>query len=249
MKEIFNSLFLKYGFLTLFGSALAIIIIWVFAHFISAPGGKVSVVWGMVEYTKSKRLDLDQCNRNISITRKHPISATRQNTKPKSKLSEITLEIIEDANIDNNRKLEKLRKKGFLRRLTTFESGKLVASIPSNTFFYIHGNGLTNYSRDFSSHIKSKWASKYSQSSAPYVEFHYLKKNRISLIGYTTKSNVARITVLTGKKTKKVVIACKASKRFTSLVKLPIERIISVKSRYIDIDQDKTEVVLDVELR
>ena len=47
-KEIFN----KFGFGALIFALVAAPSVWILAHNAAAPGGKVSILWGFVEYTK-----------------------------------------------------------------------------------------------------------------------------------------------------------------------------------------------------
>lgn len=50
MKEIVDAILLKYG---LWALSLAFLLIWGLAHWTASPGTPVSILWGLVEYTKS----------------------------------------------------------------------------------------------------------------------------------------------------------------------------------------------------
>lgn len=52
MKEIMEFIFRKYGASAILVSIVAAIFVWVLAHFSAEPGTKVSVIWGLAEYTK-----------------------------------------------------------------------------------------------------------------------------------------------------------------------------------------------------
>ena len=54
MIEIAKSIFDKYGSKAIISVAFACIMIWLIAHLTAAPGGKVSVLYGLVEYTKKQ---------------------------------------------------------------------------------------------------------------------------------------------------------------------------------------------------
>lgn len=49
---IITEILRKYGLKTLFYPLVIGMIVWILGHFFSAPGKQVSILWGMVEYTK-----------------------------------------------------------------------------------------------------------------------------------------------------------------------------------------------------
>ena len=53
MKEIILELLRKYGVFALLATPATFgIIVWLFAHVFAEPGTEVTVLWGMVKYTK-----------------------------------------------------------------------------------------------------------------------------------------------------------------------------------------------------
>ena len=64
MKEIVNAILHKYG---LWALSLVILFIWGLAHWTASPGTPVSVLWGLVEYTKSTaQIDLPDTKKKYS---------------------------------------------------------------------------------------------------------------------------------------------------------------------------------------
>ena len=62
MDSFLSHLSAKYGWRLLVAGSVLVTIVWAITHFASDPGEKVSVLWGMVEYTKGKTT----LNRNAS---------------------------------------------------------------------------------------------------------------------------------------------------------------------------------------
>lgn len=54
MSDFFSRLLNRYGLPGIVIVVLIAILIWVVAHFTSAPGGNVKIFWGLVQYTKHK---------------------------------------------------------------------------------------------------------------------------------------------------------------------------------------------------
>ena len=55
MDQFLSKLLDKYGLVRIVIAVLiGFIFLWALAHFTAAPGGNVSVLWGLVQYTKGK---------------------------------------------------------------------------------------------------------------------------------------------------------------------------------------------------
>lgn len=54
MDKIITELMRRYGIWVIFFLSVAVAAVWFVAHSQATPGDKVSILWGMVEYTKSK---------------------------------------------------------------------------------------------------------------------------------------------------------------------------------------------------
>jgi hypothetical protein len=52
MKGIADQIFRKYGAASVIGAAVFGLLVWLLAHFTAAPGHRVVILWGLVEYTK-----------------------------------------------------------------------------------------------------------------------------------------------------------------------------------------------------
>ena len=73
--NLLSKLLKKYGFVAL---ASIIAIIWIFAHWTGQPGSKISVLWGMVEYTKN---NLSAINTIPKIPKKEIVSPLKEKQK------------------------------------------------------------------------------------------------------------------------------------------------------------------------
>src|SRR5437762_1382880 len=52
MKEVASEIYRRYGIAALIAVAAGFVLIWIVAHYTAAPGGNVSILWGVVQYTK-----------------------------------------------------------------------------------------------------------------------------------------------------------------------------------------------------
>ncbi len=52
MKEVVSEIYRRYGAAALVAVAAIFVLIWTVAHYTAAPGGNVSILWGVVQYTK-----------------------------------------------------------------------------------------------------------------------------------------------------------------------------------------------------
>jgi len=59
MAELAKKIFENYGFLSIIGVLILIVVIWLNVHLNAASGGKVSILWGLVEYDKKQSKQLE----------------------------------------------------------------------------------------------------------------------------------------------------------------------------------------------
>lgn len=70
MKEFTESVLNKYGLKAVVVVILAVVVVWFLAHFTAERGTKVSVFWGLVQYTKSISSPVDQVPQSGSVREK-----------------------------------------------------------------------------------------------------------------------------------------------------------------------------------
>jgi|TARA_Y100000031_G_C8025980_1_gene294900 hypothetical protein len=80
-------------------------------------------------------------------------------------------------------------------------------------------------------------------------EVHHRVAGQIVLIGFVSESDGDRIRTLPGSRDFKVTIAESVWGPFTTLVVMPIERIVKSRNRELDVADSDKRVVIDVTIR
>ncbi len=73
MEEILDQLFSSFGTIGLIIAALFAGLVWALAHFSAQPGTAVSVLWGLVSYTKPER-HIEPVDARSKVSRSHALS-------------------------------------------------------------------------------------------------------------------------------------------------------------------------------
>lgn len=244
MKEIISNIYSKYGLGAVIGMLLAVIVIWAVAHNMSAPGGKVSVIWGLVEYTKP--LIKKGSTTAISMPKKTKVINVETLSASESK-NTISIFFRNLTNNDFKRELQRLRNSNSLRPLSTLESGKIIGKTPRGTYFFTFYAFLSIDSGVFEDEIQ-----RYRTRSTPnryVVEIHHSTEGKFYLVGFVSKTHAVEISQLSGLNKKKVTFSPIWHPEFSSLVRIPASRILASSDRELDMPEGKLLGVLDIELQ
>ena len=65
--DIFTALFNSYGLVAIGASLLLILLIWLIAHFLTSPGGKVSVLYGLFTYERRNKTNLNLSSKSSNL--------------------------------------------------------------------------------------------------------------------------------------------------------------------------------------
>jgi hypothetical protein len=88
MDNIVTELLKRYGTWAILALVITGATVWAVAHYQAKPGNKVSILWGMVEYTKSKT----KTEKDVKEPRKDQSPATSPSpTVKKEKIGDVTL--------------------------------------------------------------------------------------------------------------------------------------------------------------
>lgn len=96
MDNIMTELMRRYGMWVIPALLVAGATVWFVAHYQAEPGDEVSILWGMVEYTKSKSQaehKLIHSDKDQPTITKPPATTYRPSTVTKVEISEITLDL------------------------------------------------------------------------------------------------------------------------------------------------------------
>jgi len=255
MPELFSTLISKHGTITIFiALVIVVFILWIISHTMSAPGGKVSIFFGLFEYTKKSNPEKFQniVPENTSENFKAPKKVIDKKIDKVEILNEyltISIEIIDTTNNPDNPYIEEIRKKYSLREISALESGKKVGNLPNGIYFFVSTTYLDMYSDEILIKKINKIDVQRFKDSIHLFEIQKRKDNEIFLIGYTSQSDAATISLLEGKEKKNIVISPEKIDQFTTIVSIPISRILKSQERRIQLITNQTNYVLDIELQ
>lgn len=273
MTDLPSEIFKKYGTLAVALAFLAASLIWLFAHWAASPGAEVSVLWGLVKYTKpagdihlisspNEGTKLPTAKTNTSVapsisshndSAKLPAAKANTSVVPSADSSDLTPMTIElkdrITSKDYEKVMVKLRETHKLRELTALESGKVISEIPSGTFFFLYFAYITSSSyQSAKANMLSRDGERF-RSDRSYIEVHSISRDSIYIIGFLTESDAAQISVLSGKMPHTVVVTPIPWGSMTTLVSLPLDRIISSGSRIIQASKDVSVPILDIKVK
>lgn len=250
MDKALSLLLENYGLLPL-GLAIlfGIIIVWLLAHFTAAPGGIVSVLWGLVQYTKA-----DSSVKNDTTVTALP--TTRQTSNKNQMVTTPSqLPIAISGNLDivysvTNKNLETildaLRNKRQLRGLEALESGHQLTNTSRGTYFFLYGPYLEKYPGGKSLDLGRFEVQRFRETKS-YFEIHLPQTGEPIIIGFTSESDAARIAG-SNKETSKISVSPIPWEKMTSMVSLPANTILSAKQRKISLARMEYIEILDLEI-
>ena len=239
------------------------IIIWTLAHFAAAPGTEVKVLWGLVEYTKRTGDTLQSSGNDEDEQNKKKVSSTKPlmsekdsieqsvSTEPRAAVNSkkpvnlvVHYGLSEDVVVE---KVEQLRSKYTLKGIRTINSDKQLSDSTPSTYSFVT---LLDLNRELRRGKPLRARShKSNQMPGFYIEVHHRKRGTVNLIAFVPESEADRIKNLDGKTEYKVTIAPKLWKNFSTIVELPISRILGSSVRWVSDDDFKSFYILDLQVK
>ena len=249
MSDLGTEIFKRYGATAIAFALVFGIAIWALAHLVAAPGSEVSVLWGVVKYTK--KLDVTE-----AATSANKPSAVHQGVVPQSVKATwpaIDLYVRSDVRQANlEQALNSIRLAKNLRQLTAAESGRRTPEIASGTYFYLFGPSLrwTPSPSDSSllDFLEIISVSRY-RTTKNFVEIHYPRGERPNLILFVDESTAQQIAKLSGTARHEIMAALSPWGSATTLVSVPAERIVRSRTREVEIQKEDVRLVLDILLQ
>jgi hypothetical protein len=241
----------KYGWIGLayvavLGLILAVVV-WLSAHSAAAPGTQVSVMWGLVNYTKP-HLRLSSPDRNSQ-------TPPRQASEPAdSHMTKGPLDLFMQPDLQPDRIqdiLKSRRAAANLRPLSLPEAGRPLSQMPLGTYCYVYGLYFGSSFVSFAESLEhAKMMKNHLKVDAEMVvEVHHPMGGRPLLHLFFDDVTAAMIARLPGDKTISASAALRPSPKWDTLVVVPVDRINSALNREAQDDDGYTVRFLDLVLQ
>lgn len=251
MERLLIKLWNKYGLVPLIVVVIFVFgVSWFIAHLAAAPGGNVSVLWGLFQYTKSK-------NGTSTVTHSTPGAEPTKQQQTLSQHQEMSrgpAEIPDNLGVihgitpkTSDQTLNSLRAKRQLRPLEALESGRSVAETPRGTYFFIFYMALRADRGKMVEALGALNVARFGEAKA-YFEIHLLKVGSPIIIGFAAESDAVRVGSPT-LEVRKISIAPVPWEKMTSLLSLPADRIVTARTRTLSLSERESIYILDCEIR
>lgn len=263
MKDLPDQLFRHFGLKAVLAPVILGSVIWILADWNAAPDRTVSVLWGLVEYTKPRPQAAGR-QQSISMPTVFPnrkpvptltVSPPRESDQITSLegIRQGSIEVIGHAysNASWSAGRPELRKLRGLRELSALESGKPLDSMPAGTFGFVDFLTVmvrmsgSEFASDLSHITVRRFDSK--DSKDPEFEIHCDRQADKLLLGFTTETTASGLTSSSGPR--EVVIAARPWVDLTSLVLIDVRLLRSMDLRLIEAGSGETNWVMDLMLR
>jgi hypothetical protein len=251
MSDLGTEILKRYGATAVAFALVTGCAIWGLAHVVAAPDSEVSVLWGLVKYTKKTELtEATNLGSNLSSERQvaSRVAEAPQSSKPTWPAIELFLRSdVRQATLEKT--LTSIRSDKNLRQLTTAESGRHMREIPSGTYFYFFGGSLRTdpYTSILSlgDKIATQSVSRYRTTNS-YVEIQYPRGEKQQLILFVDELTAQKVARLSGTESQEITAALSPWGNSSTLVSLPVDRV--VRSRVREVEPQKTDMRLVIDI-
>lgn len=224
-----------------------------FAHFAASPGTEVSILWGLVRYTKSPDNHLESSSLK---SEKSYLQDVKNNNSQKKDTSFLPLSLFTKYNLaksDIGQFIISYRKENNIREIQTLESGKPARLLSDGFYSFIFSFAISSetvfgFNIDFKELLLNMRTQRY-RSSENEFEIHFINKEKIMLLGFVNKKDASDISFLSGKNSHSVILSPLYFSDFTTFVAIPIDRIIYSNDRSIEVSKKEWYHVLEVNVK
>lgn len=207
------------------------------------------MLWGFVSYTKPPVIpESSQQGPEPTVSKAseaRPISTEDSTARKAAVLVEVQHGIV--AQKLAAEVFTRLRAKRQLRQLTVSEAGRAVVDVPPGTYFFVSDSDVAKgmfpkFGMTF--FIKTTKALRF-QATARHAEVHHPNNATRLLNVFTTEEAASRITQLSGTETRDFSATVFPWQGMTSLVSVPIDRVMGWTSRNVQMSAADEVTVLD----
>ncbi|MFH0990374.1 MAG: hypothetical protein V1799_10215 [bacterium] len=246
MDNFLSDVLQHYGGVSFLVVSLGAVVIWALAHWAASPGTEVSILWGLVKYTKPNHGE----HKNSGFPTPPALDVTSLKVKsflPLPVLPQIALLVNSSLTLKTSEKaLSKIRKQCKLRELNTFETGKPISKLPHGTYFFVNGWSITGDSAKIVKTALLESKCERIASSINKFEVHYISDGMFYLVCFLSNAEAAKISQLSGDTLVSIVAFPRYQQDMTSLVIVPVDRIQSCNQRTLQLSKYDEVYILDI---
>lgn len=244
MSNLLSSIFqrLSLGAVTLCFLAMLTLgsTLWGLTHWAAEPGTTVKVLFGLTEYTKSaSRLDpvkVDAPKAAPDMVRLAVSSPPAAKESISEQKPARTIDVFHDIDRYNVEKfLSTTRERLAVRELSPMETGKTLGDAPKGTRFYVPYNWLRRI--DGPQPLRELEQVSIFRESFQNLAFetYHPGNGGIVILAFTTEAEAVGVRNLNGRATSKFLASPMPWGASTSAMLVPVDRIVSMRSRELEI--------------
>ena len=247
MGDLASDLFKRYGLRALGAAAVAVVLIWVVAHYTAAPGGNVSVLWGLVQYTKSSVSATASVSAEPDLEDRPSAAAAPSGLVPAAASSIVVAHGLSAQSADET--MDALRRNRALRELSPLESDRSLTTLPSGVYGYLLAHSILLLPDNGFRSLDSVRVQRFQIVPYAFFEVQRSSEGTLFLIAFCTETDAVSIGIEPAESDVPVVLSAQQWGQMTSLVSIPIDRLRTARPRELEVGPRETVYVLDANVR
>lgn len=250
MEKLVELLFPQLGRVVL-GAVILSAVVWGFAHYNAAPSTQVSVLWGLVEYTKGEEKSdayvdwggLSSESMNGSEDNGSDTDGSNEvNTPPSVSIKSwfsLSKNQAEDLSV-------RMRTERHLRPLQPLETGLPISSLSDGVYAFYQINDIP----EASDSAQRFWGGLSAiQESSLFIEVQSLESSNVFFVAYVVESQAIDVAKLTGVKEISISVSPVFWRDFDSRIEIPMNRIVRGDTRRITHSDGEIRLIWDLTLK
>jgi hypothetical protein len=233
------------------GAVIISSVVWMLAHYSAAPSTQVSVLWGLVEYTKNA----DKSDESIyeEYHSSQNLNANEYSESDVDGSKNINLSSIVSINSWfslSKKQAEDLavrtRSERHLRPLHPLETGLPMSSLPDGVYAFFQISRIP----EVGEYDERFWGGLSAIPEANlFIEVQSLKSSNILFVAYVEESEAVRVARLFGNQEISITVSPIFWGNFDSRIEVPVNRIVRGDTRRLSYSDGETHLIWDLTLK
>lgn len=243
MSDTVQYLIGEYTLEAVLAACLFAVIVWLLAHFYSAPGTTVRILWGLAEYTKRTPSALVPTQKLVGPKR----GSAATSSKPEVNAKEQPRSIVHFASTKESAtsKVLQIRKNWALRELLPVEDNLPVTELPAGTYFFLSTPDVY----DSKPGELNRLSSGRKKSDNLSFEVHRRKGEENLVIVFLSEPEARRLEGKRDGERIEIVATATPWAGNTCVAEIPVSAIATARSRVIEFDEGNLTQCLDLAMR